>query len=85
MRIAIVIENGLQQLVLTPETEHETACLAQMHSPNMVTSIFKGAYYECQGGWYRQGRGTDSTIVVLRPKPEITLEDELATQEETDL
>lgn len=66
MKIAMVFENNIKQLVLTPENPHETMCLAALHR-NTTMSIYSGEYYACQGGWIRQ-RETEtpkSTIIVL--------------------
>lgn len=67
MRIAIVIEDGRKQIVLTPETDHETACLEGLHDNGAGLRIHKGHYYHCRGGWTRQGNEfeKDSTILVL--------------------
>ena len=66
MKIAMVFENGIKQLVLTPDNPHETMCLAALHE-GATMSIHHGEYYACQGGWIRQ-RETEtpkSTIIVL--------------------
>jgi hypothetical protein len=66
MRVAITIEDGRTQLVLTPETKHETACLGQLHDGDVELTIRQGEYYACQGGWTRQREnGTASTILVM--------------------
>jgi hypothetical protein len=80
VKIALYIEDGLEQLVLTPETKYEDQLLEKMHDRERSMRITKGEFYSCvgpdligtQGGGYvRQGRGqTDkSTIVVLERKP----------------
>lgn len=66
MKSAIYIEDGLFQVVLTPETEIEKTCLEKL-SNNAQLEVHKGSFYECQGGWYRQGfMGDSSTIFVCR-------------------
>lgn len=67
MRIAIVIEDGLKQLVLTPESDHEKACLKQAGDEG-ISHLTMGQYYHCQGGWTRQGSGNDSLILVLKDR-----------------
>lgn len=71
MKIALYIEDGLEQIVLTPESDTEKAILAKIHDGSRELSIKRGAFYECRGGWVRHGRGTedDSTMIVLRPVP----------------
>lgn len=83
MRIALYIEDGLEQIVLTPESETEKAILGKLHDGSRDMSIVKGSFYECRGGWVRHrlhevsttyGRsetGDDSSMIVLRPaKPQ---------------
>lgn len=64
MKIALYIENGSQQIVLTPENDTEKQILAKMHGrPNF--SVYKGSFYQCQGGWVRHGSDDTSTIIRL--------------------
>lgn len=69
MRTAIYIENGETQIVLTPETDNERAVLALAEKGKTVT-IKRGSFYECRGGWYRQGM--DENSVILRVTPDAT-------------
>lgn len=71
MKIALYIEDGLEQIVLTPESDTEKAILGKIHDGSRELSIKRGEFYECRGGWVRHGRGTgdDSTMIVLRPAP----------------
>lgn len=78
MKIALYIEDGLEQIVLTPESETETAILGKLHDGSRELSVKHGAFYTCQGGWTRQResilgygyshkvRDDVSTIIVLR-------------------
>ena len=67
MKGAIYIENGLTQLVLTPESDFEKN-----------VSVYTGGFYHCQGGWVRQrepfqGYGSsadESLIMVMEIKAE---------------
>ncbi|MBN8806253.1 MAG: hypothetical protein BGO58_08795 [Sphingopyxis sp. 65-8] len=68
MRIALYIEEGVEQIVLTPESDTERGIIAKLHSADHDLSIKQGSFYECQGGWVRQGKGEDSTFIVLRAK-----------------
>ena len=79
MKIALYIEDGLEQIVLTPESETETAILGKLHDGSRELSIKKGSFYHTRGGWQRYqqyteylayGRSSDgdeSTMIVLRP------------------
>lgn len=54
MKTAIYIEDGVVQLVLTPENSFEKDALASMREKPLETKIFHGAFYDCRGGWVRQ-------------------------------
>lgn len=88
MKIALYIEDGLEQIVLTPETKTESSILQKMSdavkSEQRQMSIHRGSFYGCQGGWMRHrqqygnlyGRNDDdeSTIIVLENRPQATTE-----------
>lgn len=72
MRIALYIEDGLEQVVLTPETDTEKAILGKLHDGSRALSIKRGGFYGCQGGWVRHnlewggtGKEDHSTMIVL--------------------
>lgn len=80
MKIALYIEDGLQQIVLTPTSDTEKAILEKIHDNTRDMSIKRGEFYGCRGGWVRQkkrypnygGMGSDepndeSTMIVLTP------------------
>jgi hypothetical protein len=78
MKIAYYVEDGREQLVLTPETELEKKMLSLLDGDKDI-KIYKGSFYGCQGGWTRQttrypslhGVGTEddtSRIIVLDAK-----------------
>lgn len=81
MKIALYIEDGLEQIVLTPQSDTEKAILRKLHDGSRTFEMKKGSFYACNGGWtrYRQSwRGTfdthdrddESTMIVLRvPAP----------------
>lgn len=66
MKIALYIEDGLEQIVLTPESDTEKGILGKIHDGSRQLDIKKGSFYECQGGWTRTGADDKSTIIVLR-------------------
>lgn len=78
MKIALYIEDGLEQIVLTPESETENNILGKLHDGTRSLDIKRGTFYGCQGGWVRWKRtypsayGSEpddgSTMIVLRQK-----------------
>lgn len=77
MKIALYIEDGLEQIVLTPDSETEKAILGKLHDSSRELSIKRGTFYGCQGGWtrfrerdygysHRSTKTDDSTMIVLR-------------------
>jgi len=56
MKTAIYIEDGVVQLVITPESEFEKNALASFNKEPISAQIFSGAFYDCRGGWARQTR-----------------------------
>lgn len=83
MRIALYIEDGLEQVVLTPESDSETAILARIHDGSRQIELKHGSFYECRGGYVRyepsymssgmyspsERLADKSTMIVLRPLP----------------
>ena len=68
MKIALYIEDGLEQIVLTPEGKVEKDILAKLRDGSRELSIVSGSFFECRGGWVRHGESRDeSTMIVLRP------------------
>lgn len=79
MKIALYIQDGLEQIVLTPESPTERNILGKLHDGSRDLTIKRGSFYYCQGGWMRQGATSassiygvtssddDSTMIVLRP------------------
>jgi hypothetical protein len=79
MKIALYIEDGLEQIVLTAETDTEKAILSKLRDGTRKMEIHSGAFYACRGGWVRhkqqylelhgvtdEPREDESTIIVLR-------------------
>lgn len=66
MKIALYIEDGLEQIVLTPSSDTEKAILGKLHDGSRELQILKGSFYACQGGWVRQYSDDASTMIVLR-------------------
>ena len=87
MKIALYIEDSLEQIVLTPESDTERSILSKLQDGTRQLKVYRGEFYPCRGGWSRwrreytnyggsfspDFREDDSTIIVLRP-PEPTKE-----------
>ena len=54
MKTAIYIEDGIVQLVITPETEFEKNSISTFRDKPLEAKIFAGSFYDCRGGWIRQ-------------------------------
>jgi hypothetical protein len=65
MKIALYIEDGREQIVLTPESDTERSLLGKLHDGTRAISIHRGSFYPCQGGWTRQREADESSIIVL--------------------
>ena len=72
MKIAFVVMDGLEQFVLTSETDVEKRLIDILtNKGDRDVSIHRGSFYHCQGGWYRQGASDDSALIVFRPKSDL--------------
>lgn len=54
MKTAIYIEDGVVQLVLTPENVFEEKAIRSFEDKPMDAKIMSGSFYDCRGGWIRQ-------------------------------
>lgn len=54
MKTAIYVEDGVVQLVLTPETQFEKNALSTFKEKPLEATLFEGSFYDCRGGWVRQ-------------------------------
>jgi hypothetical protein len=67
MKVAIYIENGVTQLVLTPEGEWEREVTKKLASDgDYDVTIHRGEFYECRGGWFRHGYASTEDSLILR-------------------
>jgi len=77
MKTAIYIEDGVLQVVITPESEFDKRALSTLENKSLEAQIFSGSFYDCRGGWIRQtahhsnySSGDTSLIVrIVEPKP----------------
>ena len=72
MKIALYIDDGREQIVLTPETDFEKAILGKLREAanNPGESgrdllIETGGFYSCAGGWTRHDEAQESLFIVL--------------------
>ena len=61
MKTAIYIEDGVVQVVLTPESDFEKTALRMFEDKEHTSQIFSGSFYDCRGGWVRQTNHYHST------------------------
>lgn len=75
MKTALYMEDGLVQVVITPETDMEKRLLDLLHEGPAQFELKRGAFYECRGGWMRhkalppyghQTESDQSTMFVVR-------------------
>ena len=53
MKVALYIEEGREQIVLTPENDTEKMVLAKLEDSSRSVEILHGSFFTCQGGWTR--------------------------------
>lgn len=80
MKISFYMEDGLEQIVFTPQNESEQKLMDRLHDETRTVEIKRGSFFDCHGGWKRHGVhyqnsayggssvNDESTMVVLRPK-----------------
>jgi len=69
MRIALYLADGLEQIVLTPETSTETMILARLADHEKEIYARRGGFYETSDGVMQPepNTATSSVIIVTRP------------------
>lgn len=90
MKTAIYIEDGVVQLVITPESDFEKNALRSFDNNPLEAELFAGSFYDCRGGWTRQtevprplhgiDKNTDRSLI-LRMKPKQNAEYGFNSQE----
>lgn len=77
MKIALYIEDGLEQIVLTPETDAEKGILGKLHDGKREFDIRKGRFFLNQLAYVVNDRsGQESTMLVLTQLRKEALGDE---------
>lgn len=56
MKTAMYVEDGVMQIVITPETEFEKNVLGRIGESHASAKLFVGSFYDCRGGWIRQSK-----------------------------
>ena len=70
MKTAIYIENGVVQLVLTPEDDFERSIIGSYEGKPIETSVEFGSFYQCQAGWTRHSESNDRSMIIRTVKNE---------------
>lgn len=74
MKSAIYIEDGVVQLVITPETDFEKSALHVFEKDGGIEAqIFNGSFYDCRGGWVRQNPSCRDSAYSIRPDADRSL------------
>jgi hypothetical protein len=77
MKTTLLIQDNIQQVVFTPENEHEKQLLLLINKADVETTIKVGSFSSCQGGWVRyyepayynpHKEDITSLMLVLKPK-----------------
>jgi len=80
MKTAILITDGVKQIMFTPENDSEKQALKFISADDDIHTVVKigqfsqkpevfGAnIFECRGGYYRAEESEDSVMFVLTPK-----------------
>ena len=66
MKTAIYLTQDTAQIVLTPEYEFEKSIVNLLNKGQRGCKLHTGSFYECEGGWMRQGNDDFSFIVVIK-------------------
>ena len=68
MKIAIYIEDGTVQLVITPESEFEKSAVKMLVGKPAEVKLFAGSFFDCRGGWVRQSPYYPSSVYGSTPE-----------------
>ena len=81
MKTAILLADGVKQIMFTPETDSECKALKLITPDDNIHTVIKTGnfhdkgseifgvdVYECRGGYYRAEEKEDSVMFVLTPK-----------------
>jgi len=68
MKTAIYVEDGVKQIVLTPEDDFEKDVVSDFQNENLTVRIISGSFYNCNGGFVRHGQSDESIILRVENK-----------------
>lgn len=69
MKTAVYIEQGVLQIVVTPENEFEKSLL-KIPQGEYTVKAFRGvSFYATNGGWIRESKDDESLVVRIDPQP----------------
>lgn len=70
MKVALYWEDGLFQIALTPENDHDKMVRDTLLNMKEVI-VHKGGFYHCQSGWTRhdEAQYSDSIMLIRHPQP----------------
>lgn len=66
MRTAIYVEDGVTQIVITPENEFEKDIVESIENKNLSTRIVTGQFYSCVGGWVRHTEHNAGSSIIIK-------------------
>lgn len=68
MKTAIYIEEGVQQVVLTPENKFEKDILKSLSEQDSEVVIRNGSFFHCRGGWVRHSEPhiEDQSLLIIK-------------------
>lgn len=69
MKGAIYSEEGIFQIILTPDNDYEEKILKMFEKYNQYSTHW-GNFAECEGGYFRKYEETTSLILVMTEKNE---------------
>ena len=81
MKISIVIADGVKQIMMTPESEHEKEAMRYIAPKDELVAVAKKGTYDdkpqhfgyqsemCQGGYLRRFAQEESLVFVIKDNP----------------
>lgn len=65
MRTTILVEDGVLQVVLSPESVHERRIIEAFYGKHPTVRFFEGCFAENRGGWLMRYENERSLIIRL--------------------
>jgi hypothetical protein len=66
MKTTILSQDGVTQIVLTPETGFEKDIVNKYGKNAVAAQFFNGSFSECKGGWIHGYQSVNSLMIVCR-------------------